>query len=222
LKLIIFDFDGVVADSERLANAVLAEGLTEVGLFTTVEEAMERYMGRRWADCLPEMEARLGARLPDGFALAQIKRAHARIVSDVQPVSGLKEFLAEVSDVPRCIASSSTLDYIGQCLDRMLLAEWFEHRFSGHEVPRGKPHPDLFLKAASTLGAAPAECVVIEDSPAGVKAGKAAGMFTIGLCAGGHVGHGHASRLKEAGADEVAASYAEVAQALQIPTAANL
>lgn len=215
MQLIIFDFDGVVADSELAANHILAEGLTRIGSPTTAEEAIRLYMGRRWADCVPLMEARLGAPLPEGFVVAQVDETHARVVAEVQAVPGVEAFLQRFAHVPRCIASSSRLDYIGKCLDRMALAAWFEHRFSAHDVARGKPHPDLFLKAAATLGADPSACVVIEDSPMGVRAGKAAGMRTIGLCAGGHILDGHAEGLALAGADQVARSYDEVARLLE-------
>jgi HAD superfamily hydrolase (TIGR01509 family) len=215
MRLIIFDFDGVIADSEQLANAVLADGLTKAGLPTTTEQALQLYMGRRWADCLPMMEERLGKSLPKGFLKAQITKAHIRIVSEVVAVPGLEDFLATFDRTPRCIASSSKLDYIGQCLDRMALAHWFERRFSAHDVPRGKPHPDLFLKAAATMDVRPSECVVIEDSLAGVQAGHAAGMLTFGLCAGNHVLDGHAERLKTAGAHAVVSTYSELAQRLQ-------
>ena len=215
MRLIIFDFDGVVADSELAANRMLAEALTGIGLQTTTDQAIRLYMGRRWADCQPEMEARHGRPLPEGFVAAHIAEVHARLVADVRAVPGVHGFLTRFAHVPRCIASSSKLDYIGQSLERMALAGWFEHRFSGQDVERGKPYPDLFLKAAATLGADPDTCVVIEDSPMGVRAGKAAGMRTIGLCAGGHILDGHAQRLAEAGADHVAAGYDEVARLLQ-------
>lgn len=215
MRLIIFDFDGVIADSELAANRMLAEALTRIGLQTTTEQAIRLYMGRRWADCVPAMEARLGSPLPEGFLAAHMAEVHEKVPAAVQAVPGVEAFLERFAHVPRCIASSSRLDHIGKCLDRMALAGWFEHRFSAHDVPRGKPHPDLFLKAAAALGAESDRCVVIEDSLMGVMAGKAAGMRTIGLCAGGHVLGDHAERLVEAGADEVAHSYAEVARLLQ-------
>jgi HAD superfamily hydrolase (TIGR01509 family) len=215
VRLIIFDFDGVVADSEHLAMLVLAEGLSGLGLPTTVDEAIRLYMGKGWADCVQIMEARLGSPLPDGFMAAQIEQVHSRVVAEVEPVQGLTTFLTAFAHLPRCIASSSKLDYIGRCLDRMLLADWFEHRFSGHDVERGKPHPDLFLKAAATLAVSPTDCVVIEDSPTGVVAGKAAGMLTFGLCAGRHIGRGHAERLTEAGADMIAESFDQIAEVLR-------
>ena len=214
VRLIIFDFDGVVADSEYLAMSVMAEGLCGLGLRTTADEAVQLYMGKNFADCAQAMEAQLGSPLPEGFLAAQVEQVHRRVVAEVEPVHGLQAFLTAFAHVPRCIASSSRLDYIGRCLDRMALADRFEHRFSGHDVKRGKPHPDLFLKAAATLGVAPPDCVVIEDSPTGVLAGKAAGMFTFGLCAGRHVRQGHAGRLTEAGADRIAESFDQVAEML--------
>ena len=214
MRLIIFDFDGVVADSEALANQTLAEGLSGIGLPTTTQEALLFYMGRRWTDCAADMERRLGRALPDGFLSAQITAIHARIFAEVSPVPGVLDFLQQHADVARCIASSSSINYLRRCLDCMGMTSWFEHLFSGQDVQHGKPRPDLFLKAAAALGATPAECVVIEDSPMGVMAGRAAQMFTIGLCAGRHVLDGHAGRLAEAGADVVVSSYAEVDQVL--------
>ncbi|WP_425994423.1 HAD family hydrolase [Caulobacter sp. DWR1-3-2b1] len=210
MRLIIFDFDGVIADSEAPANEILAESLTAIGAPTTTEDAIRLYMGRRWLDCAPIMEECLGSVLPEGFLETHIATVHARLKAEVTPVPGVLDFLHRHADIPRCIGSSSKLDYIGQSLDRMAMSHWFEHRFSGHDVPRGKPHPDLFLKAAATLNTSTADCLVIEDSPPGVMAGKAAGMKTIGPCAGSHILDGHWRRLEDAGADHVVASYAEI------------
>jgi HAD superfamily hydrolase (TIGR01509 family) len=210
-RLIIFDFDGVIADSELIANEVLAEGLSGIGMPTSTQEAIRLYMGKRWRDCEAAIEALHGAALPAGFVDRQRARVHDRLTSGMQAVPGAAAFIERFADVPRCIASSSTLDWIARSLDLMGLAHRFEHRFSGHDIERGKPHPDLFLLAAATLGAPPSECVVIEDSPSGVLAGKAADMLTIGLCAGGHIIDGHAERLRAAGADHVVSSYGDVA-----------
>jgi beta-phosphoglucomutase-like phosphatase (HAD superfamily) len=128
----------------------------------------------------------------------------------------VEDFLVEFGHIPRCIASSGTLEYITQVLDCVGLAHWFEHRFSGQDVARGKPFPDLFLKAAEAFAIEPIDCVVIEDSPAGVAAGRAAGMHTIGLCAGGHILDGHSERLREAGADGIASSFRHVAELLAV------
>ncbi len=215
MRLIIFDFDGVVADSELVANRVLAEGLSGIGMATTVEESLRFYMGRRWRDCEAAIEERHGQPLPEGFVAQQIANVYAQLDGGMQPVPGAVAFIERFASTPRCIASSSTHDWIGRSLEQMGLAHRFEHRFSGHDIERGKPHPDLFLLAATTLGFAPADCIVIEDSPMGVLAGKAAGMLTIGLCAGGHILDGHAERLAEAGADHVVASYDAVARIVE-------
>jgi HAD superfamily hydrolase (TIGR01509 family) len=201
---------------------VMAEGLCGLGLPTTTDEAVQHCMGKSFADCMQAMEARIGSPLPDGFLAAQVERVHSRVLAEVEPVQSLRDFLTAFAHVRRCIASSSKLDYIGRCLDRMVLSDWFEHRFSGHDVKRGKPHPDLFLKAAAALGISPSDCVVIEDSPTGVMAGKAAGMFTFGLCAGRHVRRGHADRLSEAGADVIAESFDQIAEVLRLKIASAI
>jgi HAD superfamily hydrolase (TIGR01509 family) len=185
MRLIIFDFDGVVADSELVSNRVLAEGLTGIGMPTTLEDSLRFYMGRRWRDCEAAIEERHGMALPEGFVDRQRAAVLAQSSRDMQAVPGTHAFIERFADVPRCIASSSTQEWIAQSLELIGLSHRFEHRFSGHDIARGKPHPDLFLLAASTLGFAPSDCIVIEDSPTGVLAGKAAGMLTIGLCAGG-------------------------------------
>jgi len=211
MRLIIFDFDGVVADSEVVSNRVLAEGLTAIGMPTTLEESLRFYMGRRWRDCEAAIEERHGMALPEGFVDRQRAAVLAQSSRGMQAVPGVHAFIERFADVPRCIASSSTQEWIAQNLELMGLSQRFEHRFSSHDIERGKPHPDLFLLAASTLGFAPSDCIVIEDSPMGVMAGKAAHMLTIGLCAGGHIIDGHAARLMQAGADHVVDGYEGVA-----------
>jgi HAD superfamily hydrolase (TIGR01509 family) len=211
MGLIIFDFDGVVADSEWIANQALAEGLTAIGMPTTVEDCLNLYTGKRWGDCEAAIEARHGAKLPAGFVAQRQADIMVRLAADLKPVPGVEAFLDRFAAVPRCIASSSRVDAIAVCLDIIGLAHRFAHRFSGHDIERGKPHPDLFLLAAATMGAQTQDCIVIEDSVTGVTAGKAAGMLTIGLCAGSHIVDGHAERLEAAGADHVVGGYEDVA-----------
>jgi beta-phosphoglucomutase-like phosphatase (HAD superfamily) len=97
VRLIIFDFDGVVADSEHLAMQVLAEGLSGLGLPTTADEAVQLYMGKGLADCVQSMEAQLGSPLPDGFMAARIEQVHSRVVAEVEPVQGLPTFQTGIS-----------------------------------------------------------------------------------------------------------------------------
>ncbi|WP_419816280.1 HAD family hydrolase [Glacieibacterium sp.] len=210
--LLIFDFDGVVADTEILANHDLAEALTTLGLPTSLDEAMDRYMGRHWADNEAQIVAQLGGPLPSGWVDDRRRRIRDRLTLELQEVPGLTAFLAAHGDWQRCIASSSRREWIGLCLDKLGLGAEFERRFSGAEdVINGKPAPDLFLFAAAECGFAPGDCVVIEDSRAGVLAGVSAGMTVIGLTAGSHSRAGHGEMLRNNGAAFVADGYDEVA-----------
>jgi HAD superfamily hydrolase (TIGR01509 family) len=204
IKGIIYDFDGVIADSEVLANLVLAEAVSSLGLPTTLEDSITRYMGKRWGEVVAAVEAGTGQRLPEAF-LAELKRATlARFREALQPVPGVMEFITRYPAPPRCIASSSSVERLEVCIDVLALRHHFPDAvFSADLVPHGKPHPDIFLYAADRIGVAPEDCLVIEDSPNGVRAGVAAGMCVVGLCAGGHVRAGHAERLREAGAEHI-------------------
>ncbi|RYG08106.1 MAG: haloacid dehalogenase [Caulobacteraceae bacterium] len=210
--LIVFDYDGVVADSELLNNQVLAEVLTEAGLPTSLDESITDYLGRRWLDCVPLIEGRLGGRVPNHVHGEWTQRCHARAASDLAPVPGFLDFLASRTE-RRCIASSSPVSWIEMGLERFGVAQAFSGPIfsAAVHVSRGKPHPDLFLHAAGVMGVSPSRALVIEDTPTGVRAGVAAGMTVVGLCAGGHIRPGHKDRLRDAGAHHVVDSYAGVA-----------
>lgn len=214
--LIIFDYDGVVADSELLNNRVLAEVLTEAGLPTTLDESIAAYLGRRWLDCVPLIESRLGGRVPQDVHGEWSRRCHKRAATDLAPVPGFLDFLASRTE-RRCIASSSPVAWIEMGLGRFGIAETFDGPIfsAAVHVTRGKPHPDLFLHAANAMGVEPARTIVIEDTTTGVRAGVAAGMTVIGLLAGGHVRDGHAEQLSAAGAHHVLPDYAAIAAFLK-------
>ncbi|MGA0546302.1 HAD family hydrolase [Brevundimonas sp. VNH65] len=209
--LVIFDYDGVIADSEVLNNQAMAEVLTGIGLPTTLDEALATYMGRRWLDCRPDIEVRLGRACPETTLGDWTRLCHQRAASTLTAVPGAAAFMAELAQ-PRCIASSSPPDWIELGLQTMGIG--MDHAgpiYSGAiHVTRGKPHPDLFLHAAADLEVKPRRTLVIEDSPAGVQAGVAAGMTVVGLLAGGHVRPGHAERLSAAGAHFIAHDYDSV------------
>jgi HAD superfamily hydrolase (TIGR01509 family) len=208
---LIFDFDGVIADSEALANLVLAEFVTELGSPTTLDEALVRYSGRRWAEVVSEIEGHVGRAVSADFGADVATATLARFRSDLREVEGASEFIRAFQLIPRCIASSSSPERLQVSLEVLGLAEMFGDRvFSAEMVKRGKPHPDLFLLAANRLGAHPCACLVIEDSVSGIVAASNAGMVSVGLCAASHVRSGHAARLRDAGATFCASSWQEV------------
>jgi HAD superfamily hydrolase (TIGR01549 family) len=208
---LIFDFDGVIADSESIANTVLAETVTGLGHPTTLDQSLTRYMGRRWVEVVAEIEAAIEKKLPDNFS-DQLKLATlARFRTDLKEVSGASAFIRRFAHIPRAIASSSSIDRLQLCLSVLALeAEFGPHVFSADMVARGKPHPDIFLYAASRLGVNPKECLVIEDSAGGVRAAVAAGMTVVGLSAASHIRDGHDLKLRDAGAVHLAQSWPDV------------
>jgi HAD superfamily hydrolase (TIGR01549 family) len=211
LSALIFDFDGVIADSEALANTVLAEVVTRLGHATNLEDSLERYAGRRWDDVMATIASTIGKPLPARFSDDLKSATLDRFRADLTEVSGATKFIQRFSDVPRCIASSSSIDRLQLCLSILNLTDKFGGNvFSADMVPRGKPHPDIFLFAADKLGVSPNSCLVIEDSAGGIKAAVAAGMTAVGLCAASHIRAGHQLKLREAGAVHLADSWDEV------------
>jgi len=160
---------------------------------------------------MAEIEAAIATKLPADFA-SEVKRATLeRFRTDLKEVSGATDFIRRFSSIPRCIASSSSIDRLHLCLSVLELeAEFGDRVFSADMVARGKPHPDIFLFAAAKLGVSPKTCLVIEDSAGGIKAALAAGMTAVGLTAASHIREGHDLRLRDAGAAHLAASWAEV------------
>lgn len=210
-SLIVFDFDGVVADSEMLANTVLAELVTELGMPMTLEQSMQTFMGKRAEEVIGTIVSATD-RMPASQIAAELtRRTLARFRSDLREIPGVRDYLAAFPQMKRCIASSSSPDRLAACLEILDLAAAFgEHVYSASIVPRGKPHPDLFLHAAAQLRVAPSHAIVIEDSEGGVRAAVAAGMTPIGFLAASHIRDGHEARLRGAGAARIAHSYREL------------
>jgi HAD superfamily hydrolase (TIGR01509 family) len=208
---LIFDFDGVIADSEAIANTVLAEIVTGLGHATTLDQSLSRFAHRRWDEVIAEIEAAIGKPLPSDFS-GDLKRATLdRFRTDLKEVSGAAAFIRRFAHIPRAIASSSSVDRLQLCLSVLgMEAEFADRVFSADMVVRGKPHPDIFLLAATRLGVSPARCLVIEDSPGGIQAAVAAGMTAVGLCAASHIREGHDVKLRDAGAVHLAQSWEEV------------
>ncbi|MDQ6784609.1 MAG: HAD family hydrolase [Actinomycetota bacterium] len=180
--LIIFDNDGVLVDSERLANTILGDLLSGYGLATTTTEAFERHLGTSLGRVRAVVEAK-GVIVPADFEAHYHQRLFAAFDASLVAVPGVVGVLESVEG-PVCVASSGAHERIRRSLLCTGLLDRFEgHIFSAEDVERGKPAPDLFLHAAASMGATPARCAVIEDSPLGVEAANAAGMTAFGYAA---------------------------------------
>lgn len=212
---ILFDFDGVLIESEYVGNKQIAEYLTSIGHTTTTDESMANFMGYSGADFLGRIERWIGGPLPDDFDAARTAEDDRVMAEGIAAVAGAVEFVRSLpADLPKAVVSSSSARWIRRHLDHIGLAGAFgEHIYSGGEhVTRGKPAPDLYLYAAERLGVPIGDCAIIEDSPVGATGAVASGGHVIGLCAGSHCAPGHDARLREIGVAGIAHDFAEVAR----------
>ncbi|MFE2639051.1 HAD family hydrolase [Streptomyces scopuliridis] len=179
-ELIIFDNDGVLVDSEPLSNTILAAYLTGLGHPTSYEDSLRDYMGAAVHRVHDLVKERTGHLLPADFDDTLHARVFAAFERELEPVDGVTEVLEKLAGdgVPYCVASSGSHERIRVGHRKTGLTRWFEDSviFSAQDVGRGKPAPDLFLHAAERMGVAPDRCAVVEDSPLGVRAARAAGM----------------------------------------------
>ena len=198
-EVVIFDCDGVLVDSEVIALAVTRRRLGEAGLHLTDEETRERFLGLRLDSAMRRVETELGAPLPKDFPDDLSREILATFARELKGVEGVRQAVGGLR-ARVCVASSSAPERLSFALRVTGYETLFAPNiFSAAEVAQGKPSPDLFLFAARAMGAAPKDCLVIEDSVAGVAAARAAGMRVFGF-----VGASHFSRLDE-GADLTAA-----------------
>jgi HAD superfamily hydrolase (TIGR01509 family) len=173
---VIFDCDGVLVDSEEIANSALAELLTEAGLPTTYDQAVEVYRGRSMESVVATASERFGSSLPLDLSERYYTRIKEVFETDLRPVPGVTDTLKRI-DLPDCVASNGPLHKMETTLRLTGLWDRFKGRiFSADDVAAGKPAPDLFLHAARVMGFDPATTAVVEDSLLGVEAALAAGM----------------------------------------------
>ena len=216
-QAIIFDFDGVLLESEYEGNRMLAELLTELGHETTTEDALRDFVGLAGPQFLAAIEQRIGGSLPEQFAERRKAQTLAALRDGVPAVAGAVEFIRSLPpDLPKAVASSSSMRWLQRHLELLGLTEAFgPHVYSGREhVERTKPEPDLYLHAARELGVDIAHCVVVEDSEIGVRGAVASGARVIGLAAGAHCLDGHVEMLRRLGVQEVAHSFDELREML--------
>lgn len=178
-SLVIFDCDGVLVDSEPLEGLVMVNALRELGLEMSLDEWIATYKGWKLADCLAQLGTRLGRPLPGDFTVNYRARSAEAFQRELQAMPGVPEALARIP-VPMCVASNGPREKIILNLTITGLLRYFEQRvFSAYEIDSWKPDPGLFLHAAVSCGVPPTECVVVEDSETGVRAGVAAGMRVL-------------------------------------------
>jgi len=213
--LLILDFDGVVADSEIISLSTLQSALCAHGVDLQLYEVRCRFLGKSIKQIKKEVQTLRPDANWDGFD----KHWHAilfdRFRNELAPLPGLVPLLdrIEARGLPHCIASSSGLERIGVALGAMGLGARFSHVFSAEQVSHGKPAPDLFLHAAKTIGVPPERCLVLEDSPHGIKAAKSAGMQAFGFVGGAHledVRADHRDLLLQQGARAVVEHLSEI------------
>jgi HAD superfamily hydrolase (TIGR01509 family) len=203
--VVIFDCNGVLVDSEPIAASVAAQEFMRAGIPVTPEIVVRYFFGRRPADMFAAIEAATGRSLPPNFASTLSNATLARFRADLKPMPHIDYALTWLRG-PKCVASSSTIERIRVSLETTNLARFFNGNvFSASDVRHGKPAPDLLLHAASRMNVKPSDCVVIEDSPAGISAATAAGMKSIGFVGGSHSGSALGHQLLASGARTIIA-----------------
>ena len=212
---ILFDFDGVLLESEYAGNRQIAEFLTAAGHPTTAEDSMANFMGLSGDDFIAAIERWIGRAVPEGFHAAR-QAEDARVLEEgLEAVAGAIAFICSLPpELPRAIVSSSRTHWIDTHLRHLGIRDSFgPHLYSGREhVVRGKPAPDLYLHGAQALGVDIGRCVILEDSPVGVTGALASGAHVVGLVAGSHCAPAHAEKLRALGVSDVADSFEEVAR----------
>ena len=203
--MLIFDCNGVLVDSEALAATVTSQELTRAGFKVSPEIVARFFAGRRPSDMIADVEIATKRRLPQGFADLLAAATMRRLRAELRATPHMDYALTWLRG-PKCVASSSPHTRIRMSLESTGLYRFFDpYVFSASDVPKGKPAPDLFLYAARKMGVQPSECIVVEDSPAGISAATAAGMMAIGFIGGSHTGPNLGAYLTSAGARVVIA-----------------
>ena len=198
MKLVIFDCDGVLVDSELITNRIFASMINELGIHVTMDDMFEKFVGRSMAYCCDLIASMSKRPIPDTFVEQFRTRTAAALHAELTAIPGIESVLDELDErgIPFCVASNGSHEKMRTTLSITGLLPRFENKlFSVTDVANSKPAPDVFLFAASRNGVAPSSCCVVEDTPTGVLAGVAAGMRVFGYCA-----LTPAHRLIEAGA----------------------
>lgn len=212
-EAVLFDCDGVLVDSERITNGVLRDMLEELGWKLSRQECMRIFVGKAVKDERVLIEANTGQPLTEEWMVRFRERRNEGLTQRVQPIPGAVAAVATIHErLQARIACASGADRfkVELQLDRCGLMPYFQGRiFSGHELPRSKPAPDVYLAAAAALGVHPSRCAVIEDTVTGTAAGIAAGATVFGYSPP-QAGHDAPAALRSAGALRVFGDMAQL------------
>lgn len=182
---VLFDCDGVLADTEAMHNRIIAEEISALGWEMTPEQCERQFLGLSWEAIVPRVQDRLGPdSVPADFIQGVIRRVMRELHEQVVPVRGVLAALDQIiaAGIPVAVASNSSRPELNTKLMGLGLAETFRGRaFSYNDVPNPKPAPDMYRAAAAACGADPHDCVVVEDSVTGARAGRAAGCRVLGF-----------------------------------------
>ena len=216
--LVIFDCDGVLIDSEAIFCSVDAEALTKLGYPTTASSISERFAGIPHRIAWQQLAEDHGLNLADDWVDNILRECDRRFATELHAVSGATEAIITIKNRGHqvCVASSTELTSLHENLLRTgMLGHLAPNVFSVSQVKRSKPAPDVFLFAASQVGSDPYDCLVVEDSVAGVEAATRAEMKAIGFVGGGHAYEALRTRLLNAGAFHVCSSMAEIGELVE-------
>ena len=208
-KLVIFDCDGVLVDSEAIGNRFISEALTLAGIPISAEGALSQFLGGKLTQIKEDAEKQLGFSLPSNWVDEIYKKQFSEFRKNLKSIDGIEDVLdvLERINIPICVGSNGPLNKMEVSLGVTKLRDRFLGRiFSADQVKKPKPAPDLYLYCADRMGVPPQYCLVIEDSPRGASAGVAAGMSVFGYSGGEYN-----SALKEVGCTKVFDTMQEIA-----------
>ncbi|WP_026729908.1 HAD family hydrolase [Flavobacterium denitrificans] len=184
VKCIIFDCDGVLVDTEKIGNGILLEMASEHGFEMKIEDAYRNFNGRNLKDCFRHIEEAIDQKLPENFEAEYRQKSFEAFKTEVRPMEGVVAFIEKLK-IPFCVASSGPLEKIRLNLEVAGLLDKFEGKiFSSYQINSWKPDPGIFLHAAKEMGFDVKDCIVLEDSKAGVKAGMSGGFKVYGFANG--------------------------------------
>lgn len=217
-EAVLFDCDGVLVDSESITNGVLRDMLEELGWKLAPAECMRIFLGKAVKDEKALIEAHTGQPLTEDWLTRFRERRNERLVREVRPIANAVQCAAQIHERFKgriAVASGADRWKVEMQLHQCGLMPYFEGRiFSGHELPRSKPAPDVYLAAAAALGVDPKRCAVVEDTVPGVTAGVAAGATVYGYSPDA-TGHGAPATLRAAGASFIFTDMAQLADLLR-------